>query len=147
MLQTSTGASDDIRRCSSLAYQTVSEYGLCSAVGPLSVNALSNGGSDEPPLIGRDSGELHSSQLPEELVASVDLGSSHILGASMASQSEGQWRAVLERLKDSTFLHPKETMPHPMNWHACHGEVGLAATLAGVATSARPSDLINLGGS
>ncbi|CAL5228503.1 g11652 [Coccomyxa viridis] len=54
--QISTGASDDIRRCSSLAYQTVSEYGLSSAVGPLSVNTLANGGSDEPPLIGRDSG-------------------------------------------------------------------------------------------
>ena len=64
MLQISTGASDDIRRCSSLAYQTVSEYGLSSAVGPLSVNTLSNGGSDEPPLIGRDSGTHQSIQVP-----------------------------------------------------------------------------------
>lgn len=63
MLQISTGASDDIRRCSSLAYQTVSEYGLSSAVGPLSVNTLANGGSDEPPLIGRDSGAHLSAAL------------------------------------------------------------------------------------
>ena len=54
--QISTGASDDIRRCSSLAYQTVSEYGLSRVIGPLSVNTLSSGGSDEPALIGRDSG-------------------------------------------------------------------------------------------
>lgn len=56
LLQISTGASDDIRRCSSLAFQTVSEYGLSRVIGPLSVNTLSSGGSDEPALIGRDSG-------------------------------------------------------------------------------------------
>ncbi len=47
---------DDIKRCSSLAYQTVSEFGLSSAVGPLSVSSLANGGSDEGALFGRDSG-------------------------------------------------------------------------------------------
>ena len=67
--QISTGASDDIRRCSSLAYQTVSEYGLSRVIGPLSVNTLSSGGSDEPALIGRDSGlctvlYISSSQYP-----------------------------------------------------------------------------------
>ncbi|CAK0786015.1 hypothetical protein CVIRNUC_009228 [Coccomyxa viridis] len=61
--QISTGASDDIRRCSSLAFQTVSEYGLSRVIGPLSVNTLSSGGSDEPALIGRDSG---LSKLAEE---------------------------------------------------------------------------------
>lgn len=54
--QVSTGAVDDIRRASSLAYQTVSEYGLCAAVGPLSISALSAGGADEAPLFGRDTG-------------------------------------------------------------------------------------------
>ncbi|CAL8466132.1 g5668 [Coccomyxa elongata] len=53
--QVSTGAVDDIKRCSSLAYQTVSEFGLSSAVGPLSVSSLANGGSDEGALFGRDS--------------------------------------------------------------------------------------------
>ncbi|EIE21197.1 ATP-dependent metallopeptidase Hfl [Coccomyxa subellipsoidea C-169] len=54
--QVSTGAVDDIKRCSSLAYQTVSEFGLSAAVGPLSVASLTNGGSDDAPLFGRDSG-------------------------------------------------------------------------------------------
>ena len=54
--QVSTGAVDDIKRCSSLAYQTVSEFGLSAAVGPLSVPSLTNGGSDDVPLFGRDSG-------------------------------------------------------------------------------------------
>ncbi|KAK9902089.1 hypothetical protein WJX75_003893 [Coccomyxa subellipsoidea] len=54
--QVSTGAVDDIKRCSSLAYQTVSEWGLSAAIGPLSVPSLTNGGSDDTPLFGRDSG-------------------------------------------------------------------------------------------
>ena len=55
--QVSTGAVDDIRRASSLAYQTVSEFGLCPAVGPLSISALAAGGPDEgAPLFGRDTG-------------------------------------------------------------------------------------------
>ena len=51
---------DDIKRCSSLAYQTVSEFGLSAAVGPLSVASLTNGGSDDAPLFGRDSGDTCS---------------------------------------------------------------------------------------
>ena len=55
--QVSTGAVDDIRRASSLAWQTVSEFGLCPAVGPLSISALAAGGPDEgAPLFGRESG-------------------------------------------------------------------------------------------
>lgn len=46
---------DDIRRATDLAHKAVSEYGLNSAVGPLSVNALAAGG-DEYAAVLRDSG-------------------------------------------------------------------------------------------
>lgn len=44
----STGAVDDIRRATDVAYKTVAEYGLSRAVGPVSLSALSGGGVDEP---------------------------------------------------------------------------------------------------
>ncbi|PSC75856.1 ATP-dependent zinc metalloprotease FTSH 9, chloroplastic [Micractinium conductrix] len=42
----STGAVDDIRRATELAYKAVSEYGLNANVGPLSVGMLASGGDD-----------------------------------------------------------------------------------------------------
>ncbi|PRW51101.1 ATP-dependent zinc metalloprotease FTSH chloroplastic isoform A [Chlorella sorokiniana] len=42
----STGAMDDIRRATDLAYKAVSEYGLSASVGPLSVGTLISGGDD-----------------------------------------------------------------------------------------------------
>lgn len=44
----STGAVDDIRRATDIAYKMVAEYGLNRAVGPVSVSALSGGRIDEP---------------------------------------------------------------------------------------------------
>lgn len=43
----STGAVDDIRRATDLAYRSVCEYGLSAAVGPLNVAVLAAGGGDE----------------------------------------------------------------------------------------------------
>jgi len=43
----STGALDDIRRATDMAYKAVAEYGLSQAIGPISVTTLSSGGLDE----------------------------------------------------------------------------------------------------
>ncbi|GBF89670.1 ATP-dependent zinc metalloprotease FTSH, chloroplastic-like [Raphidocelis subcapitata] len=43
----STGAVDDIRRATDLAYRAVCEYGLSPAVGPLNVSVLSAGGGGD----------------------------------------------------------------------------------------------------
>ncbi|GMI81732.1 FTSH protease 7 [Hibiscus trionum] len=57
----STGALDDIRRATDMAYKAVAEYGLNQTVGPLSLATVSGGGMDESgggiPW-GRDQGHL-----------------------------------------------------------------------------------------
>ncbi|KAE8674851.1 ATP-dependent zinc metalloprotease FTSH 7 [Hibiscus syriacus] len=57
----STGALDDIRRATDMAYKAVAEYGLNQTIGPLSLATLSGGGMDESGgavLWGRDQGQL-----------------------------------------------------------------------------------------
>lgn len=56
----STGALDDIRRATDMAYKAVAEYGLNQRIGPISVATLSNGGLDESggSPWGRDQGHL-----------------------------------------------------------------------------------------
>ncbi|XP_047330520.1 ATP-dependent zinc metalloprotease FTSH 9, chloroplastic-like [Impatiens glandulifera] len=57
----STGALDDIRRATDMAYKSIAEYGLNETVGPLSLTTLSNGGMDEGgsvPWGGKDQGQL-----------------------------------------------------------------------------------------
>lgn len=58
----STGALDDIRRATDMAYKAVAEYGLNEAIGPVSVGTLAGGGSDESgaALWGRDQVKLVS---------------------------------------------------------------------------------------
>ncbi|MBA0761786.1 hypothetical protein Gotri_024380 [Gossypium trilobum] len=57
----STGALDDIRRATDMAYKAVAEYGLNQTIGPLSLATVSAGGMDESgggvPW-GRDQGHL-----------------------------------------------------------------------------------------
>ncbi|XP_014504823.1 ATP-dependent zinc metalloprotease FTSH 9, chloroplastic [Vigna radiata var. radiata] len=57
----STGALDDIRRATDMAYKAIAEYGLNQTIGPVSIATLSNGGMDESggsvPW-GRDQGHL-----------------------------------------------------------------------------------------
>ncbi|XP_074328562.1 ATP-dependent zinc metalloprotease FTSH 9, chloroplastic-like isoform X2 [Apium graveolens] len=43
----STGALDDIRRATDMAYKAVTEYGLNQTLGPVSLSTLSSGGVDE----------------------------------------------------------------------------------------------------
>ncbi|XVE59382.1 hypothetical protein DITRI_Ditri05aG0042100 [Diplodiscus trichospermus] len=57
----STGAFDDIRRATDMAYKAVAEYGLNQTIGPLSLAMLSGGGMDESGGAlpwGRDQGHL-----------------------------------------------------------------------------------------
>ncbi|KAL3620096.1 ATP-dependent zinc metalloprotease FTSH 9, chloroplastic [Castilleja foliolosa] len=57
----STGAFDDIRRATDMAYKAVAEYGLSETIGPISVSTLSGGGMDESggsSLWGREQGHL-----------------------------------------------------------------------------------------
>ncbi|KAK9124426.1 hypothetical protein Sjap_014028 [Stephania japonica] len=56
----STGALDDIRRATDMAYKAVAEYGLNQTIGPLSLATLSGGGLDESGGApwGRDQGHL-----------------------------------------------------------------------------------------
>lgn len=43
----STGALDDIRRATDMAYKAIAEYGLSENIGPLSLATLSGGGIDD----------------------------------------------------------------------------------------------------
>ncbi|CAM8975480.1 unnamed protein product [Rhodiola kirilowii] len=57
----STGALDDIRRATDMAYKAVAEYGLNQTIGPISVSTLSAGGIDDSGGSGpwgRDQGQL-----------------------------------------------------------------------------------------
>ncbi|XP_074578514.1 ATP-dependent zinc metalloprotease FTSH 7, chloroplastic-like [Curcuma longa] len=56
----STGALDDIRRATDIAYKAVAEYGLNQNIGPVSLATLSNGGFDDSGIgsWGRDQGHL-----------------------------------------------------------------------------------------
>ena len=45
----STGAVDDIRRATDMAYKAVTEYGLNQTIGPVSLSTLSSGGADDAP--------------------------------------------------------------------------------------------------
>ncbi|KAL9263781.1 ATP-dependent zinc metalloprotease FTSH 7, chloroplastic-like protein [Drosera capensis] len=56
----STGALDDIRRATDMAYKAVAEYGLNQTVGPVSLSTLSGGGMDESGASpwGKDQGQL-----------------------------------------------------------------------------------------
>ncbi|AQK73137.1 ATP-dependent zinc metalloprotease FTSH 7, chloroplastic-like [Zea mays] len=56
----STGALDDIRRATDMAYKAVAEYGLSQRIGPISLATLSNGGLDDSggSPWGKDQGHL-----------------------------------------------------------------------------------------
>ncbi|KAM0923609.1 hypothetical protein ACQ4PT_005407 [Festuca glaucescens] len=56
----STGALDDIRRATDMAYKAIAEYGLNQRIGPISLATLSNGGLDDSggSPFGRDQGHL-----------------------------------------------------------------------------------------
>jgi len=43
----STGALDDIRQATDMAYKAIAEYGLNQTIGPVSIATLSSGGIDD----------------------------------------------------------------------------------------------------
>mmetsp|Transcript_33919 Transcript_33919/g.96090 ORF Transcript_33919/g.96090 Transcript_33919/m.96090 type:complete len:222 (+) Transcript_33919:2080-2745(+) len=53
----STGAADDIRRATTMAYKAVAEWGLSAAVGPLNIGVLAAGGSEDS-ILQDSSGKL-----------------------------------------------------------------------------------------
>ncbi|GJP44088.1 hypothetical protein CLOM_g3493 [Closterium sp. NIES-68] len=64
----STGAVDDIRRATDVAYKAVAEYGLSGTVGPMSVGTLAGGGLGGGGFSwgGKDQGRL-SDQVQDEV--------------------------------------------------------------------------------
>lgn len=56
----STGAIDDIRRATDMAYKAIAEYGLNETIGPVSLATLSGGGMDDSGALpwGRDQGHI-----------------------------------------------------------------------------------------
>ncbi|CAI5508728.1 unnamed protein product [Closterium sp. Naga37s-1] len=65
----STGAVDDIRRATDVAYKAVAEYGLSGTIGPMSVGTLAGGGLDGGGGFswgGKDQGRL-SDQVQDEV--------------------------------------------------------------------------------
>ncbi|CAI5467915.1 unnamed protein product [Closterium sp. Yama58-4] len=65
----STGAVDDIRRATDMAYKAVAEYGLSGTIGPMSVGTLAGGGLDGGGGFGwggKDQGRL-SDQVQDEV--------------------------------------------------------------------------------
>lgn len=66
----STGAMDDIRRATSLAYRSVAEFGLSTAIGPINVPQLLAGSEDGAMF--RDSGSAMSVLVESEAKALLD---------------------------------------------------------------------------
>jgi len=53
----STGAVDDIKRATDMAYRAVSEFGLSGSVGPVNISVLAAGGADDALLL-KDGGSM-----------------------------------------------------------------------------------------
>eukprot|EP00210_Caulerpa_lentillifera_P008342 g7956.t1 len=66
----STGAVDDIKKATSLAYQSISEFGLSKVIGPVNIAALMEG-SFQDGVFGRDSSKL-SAMVEEEVKTMID---------------------------------------------------------------------------
>lgn len=66
----STGAADDIKKATSMAYQAISEYGLSKTLGPVNVGTLIQGASQEG-LFGRDSSKM-SDLVEDEVKLLID---------------------------------------------------------------------------
>lgn len=66
----STGASDDIKKATSLAYQSISEYGLSKNVGPVNVGTLLQGATQDG-FFGKDNSRI-SDLVEEEVKILID---------------------------------------------------------------------------
>lgn len=126
----STGALDDIRRATDMAYKAIAEYGLNQTIGPVSLSTLSGGGIDESgggALWGRDQGhlvDLVQREVKELLQSAMDVALSVIranptvlegLGAHLEEKEkvEGEdlqeWlKAVVAPAELTTFIQCKQ---------------------------------------
>nr|QKY65089.1 chloroplast ATP-dependent zinc metalloprotease FTSH7/9 [Passiflora tenuiloba] len=116
----STGALDDIRRATDMAYKAVAEYGLNHTIGPISVQTLSGGGIDDSGAAawGRDQGrivDLAQREVTMLLQSALDVALSVIranltvlegLGAHLEEKEKVEGEELQEWLK--LVVAPKE---------------------------------------
>ncbi|KAL6577236.1 ATP-dependent zinc metalloprotease FTSH 9, chloroplastic [Orobanche minor] len=110
----STGALDDIRRATDMAYKAVAEYGLNETIGPVSLATLSGGGMNESggsSLWGRDQGhlvDLVQREVKDLLQSALDVALSVVrsnatvlegLGAYLEEKEKVEGEELKERLK------------------------------------------------
>lgn len=109
----STGALDDIRRATDIAYKAVAEYGLNQTIGPLSLATLSCGGADDGGSgpWGRDQGhlvDLVQSEVKALLQSALDVALSVVranptvlegLGAHLEEKEKVEGEELQEWLK------------------------------------------------
>ncbi|XP_050237107.1 ATP-dependent zinc metalloprotease FTSH 9, chloroplastic-like [Mercurialis annua] len=116
----STGALDDIRRATDMAYKAVAEYGLNKTIGPLSLATLSGGGMDDSGAApwGRDQGhlvDLVQREVKELLQSALEVALSVVranttvlegLGACLEEKEKVEGEELQEWLK--LVVAPKE---------------------------------------
>lgn len=128
----STGASDDIRRATELAYRAVSEFGMSASVGPLAVASM-GGGGDDGSLMLRDSGGMISQQVEEdvqELVQTALLVAKSVLMANKALHTSMSGRLEAAERLDGPVLHdllaqvtvPDDLRNFVLTWHKTPAE-------------------------
>ncbi|XP_011035193.1 PREDICTED: ATP-dependent zinc metalloprotease FTSH 7, chloroplastic [Populus euphratica] len=116
----STGALDDIRRATDMAYKAVAEYGLNQTIGPVSLATLSGGGMDDSGAApwGRDQGhlvDLVQGEVRALLLSALDVALSVVranptvlegLGAHLEEKEKVEGKELQEWLK--LVVAPKE---------------------------------------
>ncbi|KAL9367935.1 hypothetical protein Peur_039134 [Populus x canadensis] len=116
----STGALDDIRRATDMAYKAVAEYGLNQTIGPVSLATLSGGGMDDSGATpwGRDQGhlvDLVQGEVRALLLSALDVALSVVranptvlegLGAHLEEKEKVEGKELQEWLK--LVVAPKE---------------------------------------
>ncbi|KAI5603508.1 hypothetical protein POPTR_001G249100v4 [Populus trichocarpa] len=116
----STGALDDIRRATDIAYKAVAEYGLNQTIGPVSLATLSGGGMDDSGAApwGRDQGhlvDLVQGEVRALLLSALDVALSVVranptvlegLGAYLEEKEKVEGKELQEWLK--LVVAPKE---------------------------------------
>ncbi|KAL9405050.1 hypothetical protein Peur_002022 [Populus x canadensis] len=116
----STGALDDIRRATDIAYKAVAEYGLNQTIGPVSLATLSGGGMDDSGAApwGRDQGhlvDLVQGEVRALLLSALDVALSVVranptvlegLGAHLEEKEKVEGKELQEWLK--MVVAPKE---------------------------------------
>ncbi|KAI3873760.1 hypothetical protein MKX03_009845 [Papaver bracteatum] len=132
----STGALDDIRRATDMAYKAVAEYGLNETIGPISITTLSAGGMDDSggSPWGRDQGrlvDLVQAEVKALLQSALQVALSVVranptvlegLGAYLEEKEKVEGEDLHEWLKLvvapeelTVFLEGKQSQPQPQS--------------------------------